>query len=91
MSAGGENLTLTESELDRCRPTGSNGGRCLRALCPYHGSDHQRSLQVNLETGRFNCFSCGAWGYMEKSRADWANDRRSEQQAQRHRRPHHLR
>jgi DNA primase len=61
-----DNLTMTEAELDACRPQGS--GRVARAFCPYHGSDHQRSLQVNTETGHFKCFACGAWGYLEWAR-----------------------
>src|SRR5262245_27411485 len=76
-----EKLILTESELALCRPIRSHGGRCLRAFCPYHGSDHQRSLQVNLETGRVTCFGCGAWGYTEESRARWLADRKSEREA----------
>lgn len=46
------------------------GGR-MRAGCPFHGSDRQRSLTVNTETGRFQCFSCGVWGYTEQARADY--------------------
>jgi DNA primase len=68
--AGGENLTLSESELEYCRPMRAQGGRRLRAFCPFHGSDHQRSLAVDVETGRFHCFACDAWGYM-----DWARGR----------------
>jgi hypothetical protein len=50
----------------------------LRALCPYHGSDHQRSLRVQLRSGRFVCFACGAWGYLAEARERW----RDEQQRQ---------
>jgi len=50
----------------------------LRALCPFHGSDRQRSLRVQVHSGRFVCFACGAWGYMETARAQW----REEQQRQ---------
>jgi len=46
MSAGTdtsrENLTLTDTELAPATHRGE-GGHVLRALCPYHGSDHQRS------------------------------------------------
>ena len=72
---GGENLTLSESELESCRPVRSQGGRRLRAFCPFHGSDHQRSLAVEIETGRFHCFACGAWGYMESARKQWRKER----------------
>ena len=61
-----ENLTLTEAELNACRPVRGEGGRAIRAFCPFHGSDNQRSLRVDMNTGRFNCFACGAWGYTEE-------------------------
>lgn len=48
----------------------TTGGR-MRAGCPFHGSDRQRSLTVTIETGRFQCFSCGVWGYTEQARADF--------------------
>jgi DNA primase len=73
-----ENLTLTEADLAACRPVVAEGGHVLRALCPFHGSDRQRSLRVQLSSGRFVCFACGAWGYLEESRQRW----RDEQQRQ---------
>jgi DNA primase len=73
--AGDENLTLVESELEACRPMRTQGGRRLRAFCPFHGSDNQRSLAVDIETGRFHCFACGAWGYMEWARGRWRKER----------------
>jgi hypothetical protein len=73
-----ENLTLTEAELAACRPIAGEGGHVLRAFCPYHGSDHQRSLRVTLSSGRFVCFACGAWGYLAAARERW----REEQQRQ---------
>lgn len=42
----------------------SDGGRTRRMGCGFHGSDHQRSLKVNLETGQFRCYACGAWRYL---------------------------
>jgi DNA primase len=61
---GGQNLALTEQELQACKPIG--GGRnVLRAYCPFHRSDHKRSLAVYLDTGRFKCFACEAWGYIK--------------------------
>jgi hypothetical protein len=72
-----ENLTLTEIELNNCHPVRTGGGNSLRALCPYHGSDHQRSLRVNLITGRFECFACGAWGYTEDAREKWRADHKN--------------
>src|SRR6266704_6241184 len=73
-----EHLTLTEADLATCRPLVGEGGHVLRALCPFHGSDHQRSLRVQVHSGRFMCFACGAWGYMETARVQW----REEQQRQ---------
>ena len=73
-----ENLTLTEADLAACRPIVGEGGHVLRALCPFHGSDRQRSLRVEVHSGRFVCFACGAWGYMDTARAQW----REEQQRQ---------
>ncbi|MBN9393148.1 MAG: toprim domain-containing protein [Chloroflexi bacterium] len=64
------NLTLTALELDACRPIRA-GGNTYRAFCPFHGSDHQRSLRLNGDTGHFNCFACGAWGYTEEARERW--------------------
>jgi hypothetical protein len=66
-----ENLTLTEADLAACRPIVGEGGHVLRALCPFHGSDRQRSLRVQVHSGRFVCFACGAWGYMETARGQW--------------------
>src|ERR671938_1840178 len=73
-----ENLTLSEADLAACRPIVGSGGHVLRALCPFHGSDRQRSLRVQMHSGRFVCFACGAWGYMDTARAQW----REEQQRQ---------
>jgi len=73
-----ENLTLTEADLAACRPIVGEGGHVLRALCPFHGSDRQRSLRVQVHSGRFVCFACGAWGYMDTARGQW----REEQQRQ---------
>jgi hypothetical protein len=39
-----ENLTLTEADLAACHPVVAEGGHVVRALCPFHGSDRQRSL-----------------------------------------------
>ena len=73
-----ENFTFSESDLAACHPIVGEGGHAPRALCPFHGSDRQRSLRVQLHSGRFVCFACGAWGYLEASRAQW----REEQQRQ---------
>src|SRR5467141_838083 len=64
-----ENLTLSEADLAACGPMVGEGGHVLRALCPFHGSDRQRSLRVQVHSGRFVCFACGAWGYLAEARA----------------------
>ena len=70
-----ETLTLTDAELAACEPMAGEGGHVLRALCPFHGSDHQRSLRVTVATGRFMCFACGAWGYLAEARERWQEAR----------------
>jgi DNA primase len=73
----GRCLTLSESELKLCRPIPSQGGRFLRAFCPFHGSDNQRSLSVKVENGNFRCFACEAWGYMAESQKRWRMNSRA--------------
>jgi len=36
-------------------------GEWRSALCPFH-DDRRPSLRVNIRTGAFRCFSCGAKG-----------------------------
>src|SRR5712691_12607036 len=69
-----ENLTLSEADLAACKPIAGEGGHVLRALCPFHGSDRQRSLRVQLSSGRFVCFACGAWGYLAEARERWREE-----------------
>src|SRR5947208_11171411 len=71
-----ENLTLSEADLATCRPVVGEGGHVLGALCPFHGSDRQRSLHVQVHSGRFVCFACGAWGYLGGSRQRWREEQR---------------
>ena len=40
------------------------GGK-TRMGCPFHGSDSQRSLEVNKD-GVWRCYSCGEWGFTEE-------------------------
>lgn len=71
---GSKGETLSDSALSQLKPIAGEGGRTWRAYCPFHGSDKQRSLRVNRQSGRFQCFACEAWGYM-----DWARERFTEQ------------
>jgi len=50
-------------------------GHRVRAFCPFHRSDHQRSLAIDKGTGRFCCFACGAWGYMDWARTNETRNR----------------
>jgi hypothetical protein len=74
-----ENRTLTDGELAACKPLAGEGGHVLRALCPFHGSDHQRSLRVTVASGRFVCFACGAWGYLAEARERWQAEQQRQQ------------
>lgn len=67
--------TLSETELGRCRPVRGEGGRSWRAFCPFHGGDKQRSLRVDIESGRFQCFACGVWGYLESARREFQSSK----------------
>src|SRR5712692_9662752 len=78
-----ENLTLSEADLAACKPVAGEGGHVLRALCPFHGSDQQRSLRVQLSSGRFVCFACGAWGYLAEARERWQEERQRQAALQR--------
>src|SRR5207253_10147855 len=50
---GGRIENIYQSEL--CDPL--NMGEYVRAYCHIHGSDHQRSLSINKETGWGHCFN----------------------------------
>ena len=43
-----------------------------------YADSNQPTLRVQFHGGRFVCFACGAWGYMETARGQW----REEQQRQ---------
>jgi hypothetical protein len=64
--------TLTEAKLAQCQPR--RAGERLRAVCPFHGGDHQRSLSVHIETGWFRCFACPARGQTEEGRKRWQDE-----------------
>jgi DNA primase len=65
------NLTLADLESYRSQGSGRLCGRYLRYYCPIHKGDHQRSLSLDPETGRFFYFACGAWGYLEEKKREW--------------------
>ena len=64
--------TLSAGELAAAKPMRGEGGRVLRAFCPFHQSDTQRSLRVDAASGRFFCFACGVWGFTEAAREEWS-------------------
>ncbi|MDZ7585528.1 MAG: CHC2 zinc finger domain-containing protein [Thiobacillus sp.] len=43
-------------------PPPRGGGWRDGGLCPFHNDNHAGSFRVNLETGGFKCFACGAKG-----------------------------
>ena len=43
-------------------PAPRGGGWREGGLCPFHDDNHTGSFRVNLDTGGFKCFSCGANG-----------------------------
>lgn len=49
------------SELPAMPPPRGGGWRD-GGLCPFHADKQAGSFRVNLETGAFTCFSCGAKG-----------------------------
>lgn len=61
---------IKSSDINSNSPRISSSGKITRILCPFHGSDKQRSLRINNYTGKFYCFQCQEWGY-----TDWARDK----------------
>jgi hypothetical protein len=72
--AGQVSLTLADLEAYRGQGSGARSGKYLRYYCPIHGGDHQRSLSLDPDTGRFHCFACGAWGYLEEKKQEWIEE-----------------
>src|SRR5205807_883780 len=50
-----------EGELGEFRRS-SRGWAAPKAGCPFHESRSKTSFRVNLQSGGFNCFSCGSKG-----------------------------
>jgi hypothetical protein len=73
----GANVTLTEAALAGCRPRVAGGGHMLQAWGPFHGPHRQHSLRVQVHTGRFVCFACGAWGDIETAGWRWREELQS--------------
>ena len=43
-------------------PDARHAGWVDGGLCPFHDDRHRGNFRVNLDTGAFCCFSCGAKG-----------------------------
>ena len=69
-------FSMADLETYRNQGQGRRAGKYLRFFCPIHGGDHQRSLSLEPESGRFQCFTCGAWGYLEEKRQEWVEQKR---------------
>ncbi len=37
-------------------------GWCDGGLCPFHPDEHTGNFRLNLDSGAYRCFSCGASG-----------------------------
>lgn len=73
-----ENGTLTMAEIEASSPQHTLDGTAIRCYCPIHGSDNQRSMKVWLDDGRYTCYQCGSWGYLESYKEEYLENQRSE-------------
>ncbi len=53
---------LSRADLDAYDPSPRRSGGRERYSCPIHGGDHQQSLSLDPDTGKFTCHNCGAKG-----------------------------
>jgi len=53
---------LSRADLDAYDYAPTRSGGRDRYFCPIHGGDHQRSLTLDPETGKFKCHTCGEGG-----------------------------
>lgn len=49
-------------EQNICRFGSRSRSWAIAGLCPFHDDSRQGSFKVNLTTGAFRCWSCGAYG-----------------------------
>ncbi len=63
-------LILSRADLDAYDYAPTHSGGRERFFCPLHGGDHQRSLTLDPETGKFTCHTCGEGGTL---REFWPN------------------
>lgn len=50
------------SEQNLCQFGQRSGPWAIAGLCPFHADSKQGSFKVNLTSGAFRCWSCGAHG-----------------------------
>jgi hypothetical protein len=55
-------LDFYRVELPGMPPPKHDHGWTSGGLCPFHADEHVGSFRIDLDTGRFVCFSCGARG-----------------------------
>jgi len=61
---------LNYADLQQYDFTPQRSGGRDRYFCPIHGGDHQRSLSVDPDTGKYKCHTCGETGTL---RDHWPN------------------
>lgn len=61
---------LRQADLDAYDHAPARAGGRERYFCPIHGGDHQRSLAVDPDSGKFTCHSCGATGTLREQWPD---------------------
>lgn len=57
---------LSRADLDAYDHAPTRSGGRDRFFCPLHGGDHQRSLTLDPETGKFTCHTCGEGGTLRE-------------------------
>lgn len=61
---------LSRADLNAYDYAPARAGGRDRYFCPIHGGDHQRSLAVDPDSGKFTCHSCGATGTLREQWPD---------------------
>ena len=55
-------LAFYRAELTGMPEPKRHAGWVEGGLCPFHPDRHRGNFRVNLDTGAFTCFACGAKG-----------------------------
>ena len=55
-------LEFYRQELPQMPPPRQVGGWSDGGLCPFHDDHRTGNFRVNVDTGAFTCFACGAKG-----------------------------